>query len=63
MLPDIPTISETVLGYEVSQLYGIGAPRSTPSEIIDELNGEINAAIVNPKLTSRLADLGACQCR
>ena len=58
LLPDIPTVSETVPGYEVSQWYGIGAPRSTPSEIIDKLNNEINAAIVNPKLTSKLADLG-----
>ncbi len=63
LLPDIPTVSETVPGYEVSQWYGIGAPRSTPSEIIDKLNNEINAAIVNPKLTSKLADLGACRCR
>ncbi len=58
LLPDIPTVSETVPGYEVSQWYGIGAPRSTPSEIIDKLNREINAAMADPKLTSRLADLG-----
>ena len=58
LLSDIPTVSETVPGYEVSQWYGIGAPRNTPSEIIDKLNSEINAAIVNPNLKSRLADLG-----
>jgi tripartite-type tricarboxylate transporter receptor subunit TctC len=58
LLPDVPTVGESVPGYEVSQWYGIGAPRSTPSEIIDRLNKEINAAITDPKLTSRLAELG-----
>jgi tripartite-type tricarboxylate transporter receptor subunit TctC len=58
LLPDIPTVSESVPGYEVSQWYGIGAPRSTPSEIIDKLNKEINTAMADPKLTSRLAELG-----
>ncbi len=58
LLPDIPTVSESVPGYEVSQWYGIGAPRSTPAEIIDKLNSEINAAMADPKLTSRLAELG-----
>ena len=58
LLPDIPTVSETVPGYEVSQWYGIGAPRGTPSEIIDKLNREINTAMADPKLTARLAELG-----
>ncbi len=58
LLPDIPTVSESVPGYEVSQWYGIGAPRGTPSEIIDKLNREINTAMADPKLTSRLAELG-----
>jgi tripartite-type tricarboxylate transporter receptor subunit TctC len=58
LLPDIPTVSEFVPGYEVSQWYGIGAPRGTPSEIIDKLNKAINAAVADPKLTSRLAELG-----
>jgi tripartite-type tricarboxylate transporter receptor subunit TctC len=58
LLPDIPTVSESVPGYEVSQWYGIGAPRSTPAEIIDKLDGEINMAMADPKLTSRLAELG-----
>jgi tripartite-type tricarboxylate transporter receptor subunit TctC len=58
LLPDIPTVSESVPGYEVSQWYGIGAPRSTPSDIIDKLNREINTAMADPKLTSRLAELG-----
>jgi tripartite-type tricarboxylate transporter receptor subunit TctC len=58
LLPDIPTVSESVPGYEVSQWYGIGAPRNTPAEIIAKLNGEINAALADPKLTTRLAELG-----
>jgi tripartite-type tricarboxylate transporter receptor subunit TctC len=58
LLPDIPTVSESVPGYEVSQWYGIGAPKSTPAEIVAKLNGEINAAMADPKLTARLAELG-----
>jgi tripartite-type tricarboxylate transporter receptor subunit TctC len=58
LLPDVPTVSETVAGYEVSQWYGIGAPKSTPADIVAKLNGEINAAMADPKLTARLAELG-----
>ena len=58
LLPDIPTVSESVPGYEVSQWYGIGAPKNTPAEIVAKLNQEINAAIADPKLTTRLAELG-----
>ncbi len=58
LLPEVPTVGESVAGYEVSQWYGIGAPRSTPSEIVDRLNKEINAALADPKLTARLAELG-----
>ena len=58
LLPDIPTVSESVPGYEVSQWYGIGAPKSTPAEIVAKLNGEINAAMADPKLTARLSELG-----
>ena len=57
-LPDIPTISETVPGYESSAFYGIGAPKGTPAEIIYVLNREINAGLTDPKLNARLADLG-----
>jgi tripartite-type tricarboxylate transporter receptor subunit TctC len=57
-LPDIPTVSEFVPGYEASGWYGVGAPRNTPAEIIDMLNKEINAALADPKIKSRLADLG-----
>jgi tripartite-type tricarboxylate transporter receptor subunit TctC len=58
-LPDLPPISEFVPGYEASNVRGIGAPRNTPVEIIDKLNAEINAALLDPKLKMRLADLGA----
>ena len=57
-LPDVPTIAEFVPGYEASGWLGVGAPRSTPGEIIDKLNAEINAALADPNLQARLADLG-----
>jgi len=58
-LPDVPTVSEFVPGYEASVWYGVGAPKKTPVEIIEKLNREINAALADPKLKARLADLGA----
>jgi tripartite-type tricarboxylate transporter receptor subunit TctC len=58
-LPDIPSVSEFLPGYEASAWYGIGAPGNTPAEIITKLNGEINAGLADPKMKSRLADLGA----
>jgi tripartite-type tricarboxylate transporter receptor subunit TctC len=57
-LPDIPSVSDFVPGYEASQWYGIGVPKNTPSEIIDKLNKEVNAALADPKIKARLADLG-----
>jgi tripartite-type tricarboxylate transporter receptor subunit TctC len=57
-LPDIPTVGEFVPGYEASSWYGIGAPKNTPSEIVDKLNKEINAGLADPKIKTRLADLG-----
>jgi tripartite-type tricarboxylate transporter receptor subunit TctC len=57
-LPDIPTVGEFVPGYEASSWTGIGAPRSTPPEIVDLLNREINAGLADPKITARLADGG-----
>src|SRR5262249_31553249 len=57
-LPAIPSSSDFVPGYEASQWYGIGVPENTPSEIIDKLNKEINAALDDPKMKARLADLG-----
>ena len=57
-LPDIPTLSDFVPGCEASSWYGVGAPRNTPTEIIEKLNKEINAALADPKMKVRLADLG-----
>jgi tripartite-type tricarboxylate transporter receptor subunit TctC len=57
-LPDIPTVGEFVPGYEASNFQGIGAPKSTPAEIVAKLNLEINAALADPKMKARLADLG-----
>ena len=57
-LPDLPTVADFVPGYEASSLYGIGAPRDTPVEIVDKLNKEVNAALADPQLRARLADLG-----
>ena len=57
-LPDIPTVGEFVPGYEASGWFGIGAPKNTPAEIIDKLNKEINAALADPKMKARLADMG-----
>ena len=58
VLPDVPTVGEFVPGYEASAWYGIGAPKATPAEIVDKLNKEINAALADPKMKARLADLG-----
>jgi tripartite-type tricarboxylate transporter receptor subunit TctC len=57
-LPDLPTVGDFVPGYEASQWYGIGAPRTTPVEIVDRLNKEINAGLADPKLKERLAAIG-----
>ena len=58
-LSDVPTVGEFVPGYEASGWAGIGAPKTTPVEIIDRLNKETNAALSNPKMKSRIAELGA----
>jgi tripartite-type tricarboxylate transporter receptor subunit TctC len=58
VLEDIPTIGESVPGYEVSAWYGVGAPKNTPAEIVDKLNNEINAGLADPHLNARIADLG-----
>ena len=59
VLSDIPTVAEFVPGYEASAWFGVGAPRNTPAEIIDKLNKEVNAALADPKMRARLADLGS----
>ena len=57
-LPDIPTMSEFVPGYEASAFYGLGGPKNMPAEIVERLNKEINAALADPKIKARLGDLG-----
>jgi tripartite-type tricarboxylate transporter receptor subunit TctC len=57
-LPDIPTVGDVLPGYETSTWYGIGAPKNTPAEIINKLNREINAALANPEMKTRIADFG-----
>jgi tripartite-type tricarboxylate transporter receptor subunit TctC len=58
VLPDVPTVSDVLPGYEASAVYGVGAPRNTPAEIIDKLNKEINAGLADSGMKARLADLG-----
>jgi tripartite-type tricarboxylate transporter receptor subunit TctC len=58
VLPDIPTVGESVPGYEASVWFGVGAPKDTPAEIIGMLNEQINAALADPKIQARFADLG-----
>jgi tripartite-type tricarboxylate transporter receptor subunit TctC len=57
-LPDLPTVSEFVPGYESSGYFGFGAPARTPAGIVDKLNQEINAGLADPKLKTQLVDLG-----
>jgi tripartite-type tricarboxylate transporter receptor subunit TctC len=57
-LPDVPTVAETVPGYEASAWFGMGAPKGTPPEIVNKLNKAINAALADPNIQARLADLG-----
>jgi tripartite-type tricarboxylate transporter receptor subunit TctC len=57
-LPDLPTVSETLPGFEASAMNGIGAPRGTPAEVIERLNREINAALTDPAIRTRLTTLG-----
>ena len=58
-LPDVLTLAEILSGYEGSAWIGVGAPSNTPAEVVDKLNGEINAALADPKIKARFADLGA----
>jgi tripartite-type tricarboxylate transporter receptor subunit TctC len=59
ILPDLPTVGEFLPGYEANNWHGIGAPKGTPAEVINTLNKEINAALLDPKLVARFAELGA----
>ena len=58
-LPEIPTVGEFVPGYEASFVYGLGAPKNTPAEIVDKLNQETNTGLADPKIMTRFGDLGA----
>jgi tripartite-type tricarboxylate transporter receptor subunit TctC len=57
-LPGIPTVGETVKGYEATAWFGIGMPKGTPRDVIDKLNAEVNRALSDPKMLERLAELG-----
>ncbi|XUM23804.1 Bug family tripartite tricarboxylate transporter substrate binding protein [Bradyrhizobium oligotrophicum S58] len=57
-LPDVQTVAETVPGYEASALFGIGAPKNTPKEIIEKLNKQVNTILAEPEIKARLVDLG-----
>ena len=58
VLPDVPSISEFVPGYEASSWLGIVAPKGTPNEVVDTLNKEINAALANPEMKKRFSEIG-----
>lgn len=58
LLPDVPTVGETVKGYEASAWFGMGAPAKTPKPIIDKLNKEINAILAEPAMQAKIAELG-----
>jgi tripartite-type tricarboxylate transporter receptor subunit TctC len=58
LLPDVPVLAETVPGYEATALFGMGAPKKTPPEIIEKLNKEINAVLAEPAIKAKLIDLG-----
>jgi tripartite-type tricarboxylate transporter receptor subunit TctC len=57
-MPELPTVGETVPGYEATAWFGIGMPKGTPREIIDKVNAEVNRALADPKMRERLAELG-----
>ena len=58
-MPEVPPIGDTIAGFETSSFYGVGAPHGTPQAIVDLLNKEINAALADPVMKQRLAELGA----
>ena len=59
VLPDLPTVGDFVPGFEASAFQGIGAPKSMPAEIVNKLNVEVNALLDDPKVKTRIAELGA----
>ena len=62
-VPDLPTVAETLPGYQAASFYGIGAPRNTPAEVVEVLNKAVNAGLADPKLNARLTDLGSVPLR
>ena len=56
--PDLPTVGDTVPGYEATAWFGVGMPKGTPREAIDKMNAAVNKALADPKLRARLAELG-----
>jgi tripartite-type tricarboxylate transporter receptor subunit TctC len=58
-LPELPTVAETVPGFEVTAWFGVGVPKGTPAAIVEKLNREVNAALADPKIKARFAELGA----
>ncbi len=61
-LPNVPTVGEFVQGYEATAWFGLGAPKNTPSEIVDKLSREISAGLADPKIKDQLAALGGIRC-
>jgi tripartite-type tricarboxylate transporter receptor subunit TctC len=59
VLPEVPTVHDFLPGFEASAWFGVGAPRNTPAGIVDRLNKEINAALADPQVKGRLAELGS----
>ena len=57
-MPDVPAMAEFIPGYETNSVFGVGAPRNTPTAIVNQLNQEINAALADPKIKARLSELG-----
>ena len=58
-LHHVPTVGDFVPGYEASSVYGLGAPKNTPAEIVERLNREVTAALADPKIKAHLADIGS----
>ena len=58
LLPDVPTVADFLPGYEASAWYGVGAPKGTPTEIVEKLNKELNAAFADPRTKARIVELG-----
>ena len=60
-LPDLPTVAETLPGYQAASFYGIGAPRNTPAEVVAVLNKAVNAGLADAKLKARLTESATCR--